>query len=136
MAYKYPICDVFHSFCKITTFFATEPIFTTDLCKSNLSPYMLGQYVGKDEYRQALSGVIHIDGSVRAQVIKIEDKDNSFLYYLLKVMYERFGTAGLINTSFNVKGEPMMHFPKDAYSTAWETGLDGVIVNDQFYKFK
>lgn len=111
-------------------------IFTKDPCKSNQALYMLGQYTVKEEYREQFGGVIHIDGSVRAQVIRKNDNENSFLYSLLKIMYERFGTIGLINTSFNVKGRPMLHFSEDAYSTAQEMGLDGVIVNDLFYRFE
>lgn len=116
--------------------FVAKKIFTSDICESNLSAYMLGQYIVKEEYRSYLEGVIHVDGSVRAQVIKAGDEENKNLYCLLESMYHKFGTLGLINTSFNISGSPIVHFHEDAYSVAKEMGLDGIVLNDSFNKFE
>ena len=110
-------------------------VFVEDVGESNLPKYMLGAYTVRKECEQFFSGVIHADCTVRAQVITSGDSENRLLFELLSVMRERYGTMGLINTSLNEKGRPIVHYPEDAYRISKEIGLDGVIIDDTFQRF-
>lgn len=116
--------------------FVAEAIFDDGIMENDLASYMMGQYKVKDEHVEGLKGVVHADGSVRPQIVCSDDKDQSFLYSLLKMMYDEFGTIGLINTSFNVRGKPIVHYPHDAYAIAQDIGLDAVIINDRLHRLK
>jgi carbamoyltransferase len=116
--------------------FVAGAIFDGVVMESDLTSYMMGQYKVKGEYIAGLKGVVHADGSVRPQIVRSGEKENSFLYFLLKMMYDRFGTIGLINTSFNIRGKPIVHYPNDACIIAQEIGLDGIVINDKLYKMK
>jgi carbamoyltransferase len=69
-----------------------------------------------------LPGITHLDGSARVQTIKADDK--CFISDLLKVFKEQTGCPVLINTSFNVRGEPIVDSPFDALNCLATTGLD------------
>lgn len=116
--------------------FVADAIFDDVVMESNFASYMMRQYRVKAEYVAGLKGVIHTDGSVRPQIVRSDDKELSFLYSLLKMMYDKFGTIGLINTSFNVRGKPIVHDPHDVYAIAQEIGLDGIIINDNLHQLK
>jgi carbamoyltransferase len=116
--------------------FVADAIFDDVVMEGNFASYMMRQYRVKDEYVAGLKGVIHTDGSVRPQIVRSDDKELSFLYSLLKMMYDKFETIGLINTSFNVKGKPIIHDSHDAYAIAQEIGFDGIIINNEFHKLK
>ena len=60
--------------------------------------------------------------------------DNPFLYDLLDLLDEKYGLKALINTSFNQRGEPIVHTPEDALSSAKTMKLDGVIVNGKYVR--
>lgn len=94
----------------------------------HLAKYMLLDYKIKPEYSDKLSGVIHTNGTARIQVLN-EEEDNPFMYNLLKHLYEEHQVLGLINTSFNVQGQPIVHTPDDAISAAKAMELDGLILN-------
>ena len=79
-----------------------------EIIPRDLSNYMLGSYNVKKEYEDKFAGVVHSDGTVRAQVIWPND-GNEPLYSILKALYENYGITGLIQTSFNKKGEPMVN---------------------------
>lgn len=80
-------------------------------------------------------GVMHTDGTVRAQIISRDDIENRFLYELLLIMREKYGYTGLINTSFNVKDMLTVHSSGEALRTGKEMGLDGVCIGGEFLKF-
>lgn len=69
------------------------------------SPYMLYQYYLKDSIINLLAGCIHYDGTVRVQSLNKEY--NKFLYEIIKRFGEKTGIYALINTSLNLKGEPI-----------------------------
>ena len=69
-----------------------------------------------------LPGVTHLDGSARIQTIR--SSDQSFITALLKGFKKITGCPVLINTSFNVRGEPIVDTPIDALNCLATTGLD------------
>jgi carbamoyltransferase len=97
---------------------------------SKLARYMLLDYSILPQYREALQGVTHYNGTARIQTIRSE-KENPFLFSLLKYLYQSYQILGLINTSFNRQGEPIVHTPEQALISAKNMGLDAVIINNQ-----
>jgi carbamoyltransferase len=94
----------------------------------HLSKYMLLDYKILPKYRKQLEGVVHINGSARIQTIG-EREENPFIFDLLTYIWEKHHILGLINTSFNAKGEPIVHTKKDALNSAKNMGLDAVIID-------
>lgn len=95
--------------------------------RSRLAPYMLGAWNLRPEWRERFAGVTHGDGSVRAQVIQGDDPDHAFLIAVLRRLWSEHRVAGLINTSFNGPGEPIVQTRDEARASATRMGLDGVV---------
>ncbi|NPA37628.1 MAG: hypothetical protein GXO47_12360 [Chlorobi bacterium] len=93
-----------------------------------LSRFMLLDFEIKDKLRKEISGVVHIDGTSRIQTL-FRKEDNPFLYDLLVLLDEEYGVRALINTSFNVRGEPIVHTCEDAVRSAKNMKLNAVILN-------
>ncbi|MFH2146102.1 MAG: carbamoyltransferase [Candidatus Omnitrophota bacterium] len=78
--------------------------------------------------RSPVPAVTHVDYSARVQTIK--EKDNPRYYKLLKRFYEKYGCAVVINTSFNVRGEPIVCTPEDAYRCFMRTNMDYLVLGN------
>jgi carbamoyltransferase len=93
------------------------------------SPYMLLVAPVKDKVRfgpRALPAVTHVDGSARIQTIR---RDQDPLYYdLIKAFKARTGCGVVINTSMNVRGEPIVNTPEDAYRCFMRTDMDALVI--------
>ncbi|MCG8411447.1 MAG: hypothetical protein MI739_09200 [Bacteroidales bacterium] len=94
----------------------------------HLSKYMLLDFRILEEKKHEIEGVVHVDGTSRIQTI-FERKDNLFIYDLLHELDKNYGIKALINTSFNIKGEPIVHTADDAMKSAQEMNLDAVVIN-------
>lgn len=77
----------------------------------NLTKYMLKTVNVKEEWRNLLPSVTHIDNTARPQLL--EKADSTRLYRLLEKLYEEENLPCLINTSLNAKGDPIIESPKD-----------------------
>ena len=86
----------------------------------------------KDINREDIASIIHADGTARLQTVTNEQ--NPFLYEILTRMKERNITPVLINTSFNVRGMPMVNRYTDAIWVRDNTGLDLIITGKQKVK--
>jgi predicted NodU family carbamoyl transferase len=86
----------------------------------------------KDEWKEKLSSIVHIDGTARVQTITREQ--NPWLYDLLTMMDSKTGVGVLLNTSFNVNGKPIVSTLKDAFYMYNTTKLDGLVVNDNYFR--
>lgn len=96
------------------------------------SPYML--LVSQvHENKREIPSVTHVDGSARIQTV--DSETNPRYYDLIKRFEERTGCPVIINTSFNVRGEPIVCTPHDAYLCFMRTNMD-VLVMDRFYMEK
>ncbi len=83
--------------------------------------------------RSVIPAITHVDYSARVQTV---DADRHGRYYrLLKRFEEKTGSAVIINTSFNVRGEPIVCTPEHAYRCFMATNMD-VLVLDQFVLLK
>ncbi len=103
--------------------------------ESPLAQYMLGSWIVPEEWREAFAGVIHIDGSVRAQVVAASDEDNVWIHQLLSRLWRKHGVPGLINTSFNQMGEPILYDNNLAESAGKKLKLQGVVVDGSLHRY-
>ncbi|TAM42044.1 hypothetical protein EPN54_01470 [bacterium] len=91
------------------------------------SPYMLlTAPVREDKRLSAIPAVTHVDYSARIQTLKRED--NPLFYDTISVFYKQTGCPLIINTSFNVRGEPLVCTPEDAYRCFMRTDMDYLIM--------
>jgi carbamoyltransferase len=84
--------------------------------------YMLMVYPVREKWRARLPAVTHVDGTGRLQTVRRET--NPLYYDLIKAFGERTGIPMLVNTSFNIRGEPIVCAPADAYRCMMGTGID------------
>lgn len=78
----------------------------------NMTAFMLKTCKIKSEWWNLIPAVVHIDNTSRPQILKKED--NELLYSLLKEIYDSYGIPLIINTSLNIKGQPIVNNPRDA----------------------
>src|SRR5215469_14095887 len=75
--------------------------------------------------RSAIPAVTHVDYSARVQSVHRET--NSLFHDLLQAFHALTGCAVLVNTSFNVRGEPIVCDPRDAYRCSMRTAMDYLV---------
>jgi len=78
--------------------------------------------------RSQLPAITHVDYSARIQTV--HEETNPRLYALLRAFDERTGCAVLVNTSFNVRGEPIVNTPEDAYRCFMRTEMDYLVIEN------
>jgi carbamoyltransferase len=83
-------------------------------------------YEVRPEHRHALAGVISVDGTCRPQVVP--DEDTSAFAELLRDVQRRWGIGALLNTSFNIHGEPLVCSPADALDVFLRSGADHLAI--------
>jgi carbamoyltransferase len=91
------------------------------------SPYML--LVCQVQEGKRIPAVTHVDGSARLQTVDRESQPE--FYDLLSAFDEQTGCPVLINTSFNVRGEPIVCTPEDAYLCFMRTQMDVLVLGNQ-----
>jgi carbamoyltransferase len=92
------------------------------------SPFMLIAKPVRPEWRDKIPAIVHVDGTARVQTVR--EATNPMLYRLLKEFEALTGVPVLINTSFNIKGEPIVETPLDAVNCFLTTGVDHLVMHD------
>ncbi len=92
------------------------------------SPFMLIAKPVRPEWRDKIPAIVHVDGTARVQTVR--EATNPMLYRLLKEFEALTGVPVLINTSFNIKGEPIVETPQDAVNCFLTTGIDHLVIHD------
>jgi carbamoyltransferase len=92
------------------------------------SPFMLLIARVKEEMRAGLQAVTHVDGTARVQTIR--SSENPCYYKLINAFKEHTGVPVVLNTSFNVAGEPIVESPADALNCFLGTGIDVLVMHD------
>ena len=92
------------------------------------SPYMLFVAEVKEEYRKTFPAITHVDHSARVQTVTKEA--NPKFWTLLNEFKKITGHGMLINTSFNVRSEPIVCTPADAYRCFMKTGMDFLVIGN------
>jgi carbamoyltransferase len=91
------------------------------------TPFMTLTFQVRPEKKAAIAAAVHVDGSARVQSVT---RDQNERYYdLIKSFAARTGVPAVLNTSFNLKGEPIVNSPFDAIRTFYTSGLDALILD-------
>ena len=78
--------------------------------------------------RSTIPAVTHVDYSARVQTI--DKEDNSLYHKLISKFNEKYGCAVVVNTSFNVRGEPIVCTPEEAYLCFMRTDMDFLVLGN------
>ncbi len=92
------------------------------------SPYMLLVADVKEPHDKKLPAITHIDGTARVQTVTKESEPR--YYELIKAVGERTGYSVVVNTSFNVRGEPIVRTMDEAFHCFMTTDMDVLVVGD------
>jgi carbamoyltransferase len=92
------------------------------------SPYMLLIADVREEMKDRVPAITHVDGTARIQTVS--RNANAKYYDLIKMFGEATGTPVLLNTSFNVAGEPIVETPQDALRCFSSTGIDALCIGE------
>jgi carbamoyltransferase len=106
--------------------------FETDSPVPSPTDFMLMVYPIKKKYRSIIPAVTHVDGSGRLQTV--ERSQNRKYYDLIKKFGSLSGVPIIINTSFNIRGEPIVCTPFDAYKCMMGTGIDYLVLGNFIVK--
>ena len=87
---------------------------------------MIFTSVVRPEKRSIIPSVTHVDGTARPQTV---ESDVSPLYYrMIEEFGRRTGVPVVMNTSFNLRGEPIVCTPTDAIRTFFTSGMDALVI--------
>jgi carbamoyltransferase len=78
--------------------------------------------------RSQIPAVTHVDGSARIQTV--HEATNPRFHALLSAFHDRTGCPLLVNTSFNVRGEPIVCTPEDAFRCFMSTDIDILVAGN------
>lgn len=92
------------------------------------APFMLKVCNVLKDKQSIIPAVTHVDGSARLQTV---GKDLHPRYYnVIKKLGDKTGVPVVLNTSFNIQGEPVVESPQDAIRCFFSTGLDGLVIGN------
>jgi carbamoyltransferase len=92
------------------------------------SPFMVLTAQVRAEKRNVIPSVTHVDGSARPQTV---ERDINPLYWrLIHEFGQRTGVPVVMNTSFNLRGEPIVCSPTDAIRTFYSSGMDALVIGN------
>ncbi len=92
------------------------------------SPYMLFNFTVHEDKRSVIPAVTHVDGSSRIQTVAAED--NPVLHAIIDEFRALTGVAVILNTSFNLRGHPIVNTPEEAFATFCSGGIDLLLMED------
>jgi carbamoyltransferase len=90
------------------------------------SPFMILTAQVRPEKRAVIPAVTHVDGSARPQTV--EKETNPLYWRLIDEFGKRTGVPVIMNTSFNLRGEAIVHTPTDAVRTFFSSGMDALCI--------
>jgi len=94
----------------------------------NQAPLKFMLYTVPARRKKDLPAAVHVDGSCRLQVLHKED--NPLFYQLIEYFFKKTGVPVLLNTSFNLKGEPIVLTPADAFHTFQNSSMDLLVLGN------
>ena len=100
--------------------------------ESVYAPFMIMTFPVREEKKSEIPAVVHVDGTTRPQLVR--RSVNSLYYDLIKRFSEKTGVPVVMNTSFNLKGEPVVNSPRDAVRTFYSSGLDALAIGSFIIK--
>jgi len=88
--------------------------------------FMISSFEASEAKASSIPAVVHVDGTVRPQLVYRET--NPRYHALIKAFGDRTGEYAILNTSFNVKGEPIVCHPREAIKCFFDTGLEALVL--------
>lgn len=119
--------ELFRPFAPVVCVDDADDYFECDHPVPEPTDYMLMVYPIKKEQGAKIPAVTHVDGSGRLQTIRREQ--NPLYYDLIKHFGKLTGVPILVNTSFNIRGEPIVCSPEDAYRCMMGTEIDYLVLD-------
>jgi len=95
--------------------------------KNHFSPFMTFCFKVNKQKSKELAAIVHKDGTCRIQTI---NKENGRYYRLIKKFYNLTKIPCILNTSFNLKGEPIVENPKQALEDFLKTKMEYLVIGD------
>jgi carbamoyltransferase len=92
------------------------------------APFMILTFTTPASAEREIPAVVHVDRTTRPQTV--ERAVNPLYWKLLRRFGDSTGTPVLLNTSFNVKGEPIVNTPAEAIDDFLKTGMDALAIGD------
>lgn len=100
----------------------------SDAAKHYPARFMLYVVEVQKNKHEVIPAITHVDGTGRLQTVREEDDPK--YYRLIKAFGEATGIPVLLNTSFNLKGEPIVNTPREAFRTFSQSGMDALVLGD------
>ena len=82
----------------------------------------------KEEKREIIPAITHVDGTGRLQTVRKEESPK--YYRLIETFGQATGVPLVLNTSFNLKGEPIVNTPQEAFQTFSKSGIDVLVLGE------
>lgn len=98
----------------------------------NLTRYMLLTTNVRGDKKGEIAACTHVNGTARVQTVT--EKDNSRFYKIIKKFEEKTSVPVILNTSFNLRGEPIVTSPVDAIKTFLASGIDVLVLENYILK--
>jgi carbamoyltransferase len=92
------------------------------------APFMVITFHANDRAKAEIPAVVHVDGTSRPQIV--DQRSNPRYHGVIVEFGHLTGVPCILNTSFNIKGEPIVCTPQDALRTYFATGLDALAIGD------
>ena len=103
-----------------------------NMSKLNPLNLMLVAVKAKKQALDLMPACVHVDGTSRVQVVN--KKTNPLFYNLIQKFNEQTGIPGVLNTSFNLRGEPIVNNLNDCLRTFEASNMHALIAADNLYK--
>jgi carbamoyltransferase len=117
--------EQFRPFAPVTPIESADRYFELPPGGARLARFMSGVFPVRPEWRTKLAAITHVDGSARLQTLERDMAPR--LHALLEAYGRRTGIPVLLNTSFNVAGEPIVNRALEGYSTFRRCGIDALV---------
>lgn len=118
--------ELFRPFAPVVCIDDAREFFECDIPVPEPTDYMLMVYPIRKSRQSTIPAVAHVDGSGRLQTVR--ESQNPLYYRLIKAFGARTGVPILVNTSFNIRGEPIVCTPRDAYRCMMGTEIDYLVM--------
>ena len=120
--------EEFRPFAPVVTAGAADRYFILPPGGTRLARFMSGVFPVRPEWRDRLAAVTHVDGTARVQVLDTAMEPR--LHALLEAYERRSGVPILLNTSFNLAGEPIVNRTVEGYATFRRCGMDVLVAGN------
>ena len=92
------------------------------------SPFMIVNHRVREDRKGEIPAVVHVDGTARVQTVN--EKQNKIFYDLINKFHDLTGIPVILNTSFNIRGEPIVCYPEQAVEMFLKTGMDCLAIGN------